>query len=40
MAVAVAVGKASNVALIQPLAWELPYIAGSALKTKPNLFLA
>jgi len=31
---AVAVVQASAEAPIQPLAWELPYAAGSALKSK------
>ena len=29
-------GRPAAVALIQPLAWELAYAAGAALKTKQN----
>ena len=32
--IAEAVGSTAAVALIQPLAWELPYAAGVALKNK------
>ena len=34
--VAVAVARKATVALIQPLAWKLPYAAGSAIKRKEN----
>ena len=34
VAVAVAVTQASAVALIQPLGWELMYVAGAAIKRK------
>ena len=34
--VAVAVAQAAGAALIQPLAWELPYAASAAVKRKKN----
>ena len=36
--VAMAVVRPAAVALIQPLAWELPYDAGVALKKKKSTF--
>ena len=35
----VAVAQASAAALIQPLAWELPYASGAAVKRGKNNFL-
>ena len=34
--VAMAMVQASAVALIQPLAWELPYVTGAAIKKKED----
>ena len=34
--VAVAVGRPAAAALIRPLAWELPYAVGVALKRQTN----
>ena len=40
VAVAVAVARSVATALIRPLAWELPYAAGVALKSKKIIFSA
>ena len=34
VAIAISVAVPAAAALIQPLAWELPYVAGMALKRK------